>query len=262
MINQRDHAIVLNITPHGESDKIVTLYSSELGRITAIAKGAFRSKKRFVNKLEIFTSLQIMYRPPGRGSLFFLSEAELLKPRLSLRTSYPRFIAAAYINELTQRFNIDEDPDPDLFLLLDWALDSIESGMPPLKAAALFLLRLLDICGYKPLLKQCRNCGNTARQNTKFTLSPGNGSIICNYCQKIRQDTPLTIYPRTLNFLLHGQQTELRRLGLLGLPPDASFQAITTLHHYSIHLLQQDIRSWNQLKNTTMKSMKNMKLKT
>jgi DNA repair protein RecO (recombination protein O) len=248
MIDQRSKAIVLNITAHGESDKIVTLYSNELGKITAIAKGAFRSKKRFVNKLEIFTSLQIMYRPPGSGTLFFLSQAKLLKPRLSLRTSYPRFVAATYINELIQRFNIDNDPDPDLFLLLDWALDSVNTDTP-LKTVTLFLLRLLDICGYKPLLRQCHSCGRTPQQNTKFTLIPSSGSIICNYCRKIRQNTPLTIYSKTLNFLNHGQQTELSRLDRLNLPPAACFQVINTLHHYSLHLLQQDIRSWNQLKN-------------
>lgn len=246
MIEKCSEAIVLNITAHGESDKIVTLYSRELGKITAIAKGAFRSQKRFVNKLEIFTSLQIMYRPPGRGSLFFLSEAELLKPRLALRTTYPRFVAATYINELIQRFNTDNDPDPSLFLLLDWALDSINTEAP-LKTATLFILRLLGICGYKPLLKQCHNCGRTARQSIKFTISPGNGSITCNYCRKIKQDTPLTLYPRALNFLHHGQQTELYRLGCLNLPATDCFQAITALHHYSIHLLRQDIRSWSQI---------------
>ncbi len=252
MIDKYSHAIVLNITAHGESDKIVTLYSHDLGKITAIAKGAFRSKKRFVNKLEIFTSLQITYRPPARGSLFFLSDAELLKPRLTLRSFYPCFVAAAYINELIQRFNINEDPEPNLFLLLDWTLDSIDTGKQTLKTVALFLLSLLDICGYKPLLKQCSNCGRKPghnTKNTKFTLSPANGSILCNHCQITRQDTPLTLYPRPLNFLYNAQQTGIDRLNRLNLPEDASFQAVNTLHHYSTHLLQQDIHSWKLLKN-------------
>lgn len=249
MIDKSSQAIVLNITAHGESDKIVTLYSNELGKITAIAKGAFRSKKRFVNKLEIFTSLHVMYRQPSRGSLFFLSQSELLKPRISLRTAYPRFIAAAYINELIQRFNTDNDPDPGLFKLLDWALDSISTDGSPLKTATLFLLRLLDICGYKPFLRQCRSCRKMPRQNIKFTLSPSNGSITCNYCLNVREDSSFTLYPRALNFLNHGQQTELCRLSRLDLPMSDCFQAINALHHYSVHLLQQDIRSWSQLKN-------------
>ncbi len=54
-------AVVLNCYDHGESDKIVTLFCQNIGLITGIAKGANRSTKRFVNKLELFTLLHVYY---------------------------------------------------------------------------------------------------------------------------------------------------------------------------------------------------------
>ncbi|NOQ45602.1 MAG: DNA repair protein RecO, partial [Desulfobulbaceae bacterium] len=85
MISRRTRGIVLSVSAHGESDKLVTFYSPDLGRSTGIAKGAKRSKQRFVNKLEEFSLLQIMYRPSRGSGLLFLSEAELDRAFLSLR---------------------------------------------------------------------------------------------------------------------------------------------------------------------------------
>ncbi len=64
MTLQSTCAIVLKVAEHGEADKLVTCYSRELGRMTGLAKGAKRSSRRFVNKLEEFSLLQLFYRPP------------------------------------------------------------------------------------------------------------------------------------------------------------------------------------------------------
>jgi DNA repair protein RecO (recombination protein O) len=251
MTNRQSHAIILKVTSHGESDKIVTLYSPDLGKITAIAKGAKRSKKRFVNKLEPFTLLHIFYRTPQRGSLFFLSEAELINAYLSLRTSYPRYITAMFINELVQRFCGEHDPDPAVFTLLNWAFDSLKNANPPDKTATLFLLRLLGFCGYQPQLDGCSSCHRPLEQtkSKNFTLYPGNGSLVCARCHKIQPDSTLTLSLQTLKFLHSAQQMQLRQLNRLQLPITTTNESLHALHNYSRHLLQQDIHSWNQLKS-------------
>ena len=60
-------AIVLKVNDLGESDKIVTFYSKQAGKIAGIAKGAKRSKKRFSNKLEMFSLLEVQYDDRGRS---------------------------------------------------------------------------------------------------------------------------------------------------------------------------------------------------
>lgn len=250
MTNRRSHAIVLKVTAHGESDKIVTLYSPDLGKITAIAKGAKRSKKRFVNKLEPFTLLHIFYRQPKRGSLLFLSEAELIDAYLSLRTSYPRYVTAMFINELVQRFSGEHDPDPAVFTLLTWAFDSLDNENPPAKTAALFLLLLLGLCGYQPQLDCCSSCRRSLEQTKSrfFTLYPGNGTLVCGYCHKIRPDSTLTLSLQTLKFLHSAQQMQLQQLNRLQLPMKTTNESLHALYNYSRHLLQQDIHSWKQMR--------------
>ena len=80
---QTTRGYVLHIAGYGEADKLVTLYSNDLGRFTAIAKGALKSKQRFVNKLEPYSLLSLFYLPPRTSSgLYFLEEAELLAANL------------------------------------------------------------------------------------------------------------------------------------------------------------------------------------
>ncbi len=251
MTSRRSHAIVLKVTAHGESDKIVTLYSPDLGKITTIAKGANRSKKRFVNKLEPFTFLRILYRPPTRGSLFFLSEAELINAYLSLRTTYSRYVTAAFINELVQRFTGEQDPDPAVFALLDWAFRSLDQGSFPAKTATLFLLRLLGLCGYQPQLSHCSSCLRPLEQSADFTLYPGNGTLLCTRCRSTKSDSSLTLSLQTLKFLHSAQQLKLQQLDRLQLPRTTTDQALGALYNYSRYLLQQDIHSWKQLRQVT-----------
>jgi DNA repair protein RecO (recombination protein O) len=251
MTDQPSLAIVLNVTSYGEADKIVTLYSREFGKITSIAKGAKRSRQRFVNKLEPFTCLEISCRPPKNGSLYFLSEAELVNAHLSLRTIYPRYVAATFINELVQRFSGDQDPDPAVFTLLAWAFDSLEQNEDPSKITSLFLLRLLGICGYQPQLDHCGSCRKSIEQGAQFTLYPGNGTLLCESCRRNMEDSSFRLTRQTLKFLHSGQQLQLRRLNRLQMSKEMAYQALAVLFNYSRHILQQDIHSWKQLKKIT-----------
>ncbi|MGW8193663.1 MAG: DNA repair protein RecO, partial [Desulforhopalus sp.] len=92
-------AIVLDCIDHGESDIIVTLFCLDGGRLSAIAKGAKKSKKRFVNKLEIFTFLHITYQRKSSTSLAFLAEAELHTGFVNIRSNLELYTIASIIRE-------------------------------------------------------------------------------------------------------------------------------------------------------------------
>ena len=93
-------AIVLRVNDLGESDKIVTFYSRQEGKMAGIAKGAKRSKKRFSNKLEIFSLLDVLYDDRSFSGLVRIAEAELLSPFMHLREDYERYVSAVLACEL------------------------------------------------------------------------------------------------------------------------------------------------------------------
>jgi len=248
MNNCRTRGLVLSVSDHSESDKIVTFYSPDLGKATGIAKGAKRSKKRFVNKLEEFTLLNLRYTPPKRDGLLFLHEAELENAFLSIRTTYPRFVAAAFTGELTLRFTREHDADPFIFSLLIWALQGLENGRNPLEICALFHLRILGAAGYQPILDCCGFCGEAVRAGQNYSLHSGGGSLVCNTCRSIMKGWTSTISVQTLKFLHHAQHVEIANLERLRLSSKNIQETLEILHKYTLHLLQHEIHSWHQIK--------------
>ncbi len=110
-------AVVLREIDHGDSDKIITFYGLNSGRLTCIAKGAKRSKKRFVNKLELFTALDLTYVSKGKG-LSRLEQAETVAHFPQLRNDSRRYLAACLIAELLFYWVKENDPDPESFALI------------------------------------------------------------------------------------------------------------------------------------------------
>lgn len=251
MNNSRTRGLVLCVSDHSESDKIVTFYSPDLGKVTGIAKGAKRSKKRFVNKLEEFTLLRFFYTPPKRDGLFFIREAELENAFLSLRTMYPRYVAATFIDELTLRFTRDHDPDPSIFSLLLWAMTGLENGRAPKEICALFLLRILGAAGYQPLLDRCGFCGISLQPGQSYVLHPGGGSLVCRDCRKTVKGEGASISVQTLKFLNHAQHVGLANLERLRMSKKNVEEALEILHRYTLHLLQHEIHSWKQVRSLT-----------
>ena len=240
--------IVLHIADYAESDKLVTLFCKELGRVTGIAKGAKKSKQRFVNKLEEFSCLRIYYRPPkNQMGLLFIAEAELLCSFLSLRKKYQRFVAAMYICELVLRFSSDNDADPNLFVLLQWALNALNEDHVPWKIATLFHLKLLSITGYRPYFDRCAGCQKNVSQGRWYTLVFGSGSLLCDLC------TPRTLHGverqghlsvQTLKILENAQRAGVERLNRLQLSNQTAREALPALYQYTTHLLQHEVQSW------------------
>lgn len=248
MSNCRTLGIVLHSTDHGEADKIVTFFSPDLGRVSAIAKGAKRSQKRFVNKLEEFSLLQIMYRPARGDGLLFLSEADLENAYLPIRTHYDRYVAAMYAGELTLRFTREHDPDPEIFTLLAWAMEELAEGRDPLAVAAFFHLRLLGAAGYEPQLDRCGLCGATVASGRDYALHAGRGALVCARCLSEQRGAVLPLRMQTLRVLQHAQRPRLKDLSRLRISRNSALEALHILHRYTQHLLQHDIHAWHQVR--------------
>ncbi|HBI14284.1 MAG TPA: DNA repair protein RecO [Desulfobulbaceae bacterium] len=248
MSSGRTRGIILHVSDHGEADKIITLYSPDLGRVTGIAKGAKRSKKRFVNKLEEFSLLQIIYRPARGDGLFILSEADLENAYLSIRTHYDRYVVAMYAGELALRFTREHDPDPEIFSLLAWTMQELTEERDPLAVAAFFHLRLLGAAGYEPQLARCGLCNAPVENGRDFALHVGRGTLVCARCLNEQREAVLPFSMQTLKFLQHAQHADLKNLTRLRLSRNNALEALRILHRYTQHLLQHDIHAWSQVR--------------
>ena len=86
----------------GESDKIVSFLTESHGKLTGIAKGAKRSKKRFVNSLEPFSFVSLNFQDRSQNSLAFILSCELQKSYKNLIASLEKITFASYYVEITE----------------------------------------------------------------------------------------------------------------------------------------------------------------
>jgi DNA repair protein RecO (recombination protein O) len=247
MASRNMTAIVLRVSDLGESDKIVTFYGRETGKIAGIAKGAKRSKKRFCNKLEIFSLLDVLY-VEGRSSLVRISEAELLASFMSLRQDYGRYVSAALACELLYYWSRDYDADRDVFALLLWTLESIDKGLPPLLVQIFFQVKLYTLLGYQLHLGDCSRCAADGPPGKPYVFHPGRHGLLCNKCSPslpAREMIPLSL--NTIKLLRSAQDLPLEKLNRLRFSDTSIREALQLFKGYGQYLLQREIAAWDFL---------------
>ena len=205
MREERTAAIVLRTRVHGESDKIVTFLTQDWGKITGIAKGAKRSRRRFVNVLEPFTHIRLRFRPSRADDLAFILGCELLQAFRRPSQDLQRFALASYMVELADVMVAGQEAGQEIYALLLHALASLEA-LSPLPALFLpaFELRLLVELGYAPNLRTCHVCGTSvfprAPDEPALLFSPSLSGLLCPRCDT-QGGATFRLSPATLRLL-------------------------------------------------------------
>jgi len=146
-------AIVLQVRKHGETSKIVTVYSRAYGRISVIAKGARELKSKFGGALEAFTLANIVfYYKKERPGLYLLSKAETVRSNAGILNSLERIQAASELAELLIRTLHDEEENEQLFNLLSDTLAEMSGATTEETVSAFslyFFLRFIELSGFR-----------------------------------------------------------------------------------------------------------------
>lgn len=236
-------ALVLDCIDHGESDVILTLFSQTSGRLSAIAKGAKKSKKRFVNKLELFSFLHITYQQKADNSLAFLSEADLYTSFLHIRQDLERYCIASIIREFLLIGIKEGEPDTKIFSLSLWALHKLDEQLPPQTVLPLFLIRFFDYIGYRPDLQFCVHCQSPVKKENQYSFQTLQGGVSCSGCNP-QQQGGISLSHGTMKILQSAQDQPLERLHRLKISGSILEEALSLLHDYGRHIFQRDIVSW------------------
>jgi len=229
-------ALVLRIVDFGESDRIAHLLTPATGRITVIAKGAKRSKRRFPGTLDLFHLLAVRIERRRPTSLARLEQARLLDAWTELRRHPRRFALACHVVELVDRLAPEG-------LGAREARPLFEATLAALRAAALrdpdprlrtFLeLRVLEAVGLRPELRRCVRCGRDALEGGAATVAfhVGEGGPLCAPCRG-SDATTLSLHPGTLRALEQGLRLPIERLDRLSLGREPTAEARALLERF------------------------------
>jgi DNA repair protein RecO (recombination protein O) len=175
----RTEAIVLRRRDFGEADRILTLYTPDRGKLSAIAKGVRRLTSRQGGHVELFTHASLLLAE-GRN-LDVVTQAETLDAFPGLREDLARTTYAYHVAETTDRFTREGMSSPATFHLLCDSLAAIALADDASLAARYFELRLLDLLGYRPELHACPECGRILElEGNAFGMEAG--GVLCPAC--------------------------------------------------------------------------------
>ncbi len=232
----------------GESDLLVVLLSPKWGRFTAIAKGARRSKRRFVNALEPFTLLRVHLRGGKPGLAPFLDQADLLDPWEPLRLDPWRFALASYMAELMESFAQPRSGE-ELFALFLEALEVLSKTEPDISLKLSFELKLLEATGFLPELKRCVRCQKAGNSLLGFSLEEG--GAVCRVCL---QERDVVLSPKGIGLLRTLPGYPLTKLNRIQLSDEVLLQAAGLIEKFLVRILGYEIKSlriWKELRRLT-----------
>jgi len=170
-------AVILKTRDLGEADRLVAFFSQSEGRLTGLAKGARKSRRRFVNSLEPCSLVQMTLRV--RKSLVWIEASKLIEPYAALRMDLERWFLAALVCEIFLEMTPEGEPQEKWFDLLEVTLKHLSSDREPLNVILLFILRFLDAGGYLPALDECHVCKAPLQSSRFWCWHTRKGSLSC-----------------------------------------------------------------------------------
>jgi len=176
-------AIVLKTTDYGESDRVVALFSEEHGRLSAFARGARASRRRFGGALEPFTLVAAELKERPGAELWGLESVAVRRAFGGIRGELPRIACAGYACDLARALVRDHQPHPDLFADLVALLERLDEAPARPESLRAFELLALRHAGLSPRLDACARCGAPLPEPPEGMAFSPEGGLVCRACR-------------------------------------------------------------------------------
>jgi DNA repair protein RecO (recombination protein O) len=182
-------ALLVKRVEYGEADLVLTLFTERFGRVSALARGARKSTRRFAGALEPMHTLEVRLEERPERELFGLREARITTPRRALTSELARMEAAGKALGWLRRAAPARTPEPELWHAIESLLDrlaetgSVDAG----RVLAAAGLRMLAMLGWGLDFERCVSCGKACPQGQAGLVDPTRGGLVCRSCGGARQ---------------------------------------------------------------------------
>lgn len=173
--------IILNSRPMGEYDRIVGIFTEDLGRIDCIAKGARSFKNRFGGSLEPFTHCRLGLFRKRHGSFFRIESADIVASFSEVREDLDLLLHSSSMVDVLRKITPLEDPNRSIFALLLRSLERISAGDHIDNILFFYQIQILNLCGLGLRFDGCVKCSRAVAAPT-ITVSIAEGGLICPVC--------------------------------------------------------------------------------
>lgn len=206
--------IVLRVSNYKESDKMLTLFSREWGRVEALARGCRKPTSALLASTDVLCCAQFGFHiKEGR---YYVTQAEPKTNFYDIRKNMNALMMALLLLEICEKTVMPAEPNGRLFALLAGALYALANGGDAKRVFLYFAYKMLDILGLRPMLDRCVVCGKPAANKLNIAL----GGAVCEDCPG--EEVPAGYLEKIAEIL----QTPSKNIGKSKLPFDAAFYAL------------------------------------
>ena len=172
--------IVIKETTYKENDKIITLLTDKLGKISCIARGAKKTNSPILaNSQYLVYSEFVLYKSK---KFYYINTGEVINNFYNLRIDFDKL---NLIFELTRIINNVTDENQDTEKILKLFLNTIyviEKQKKDINVViATFKIKLFDLLGFAPRTTVCSNCNNPLENNVIYYDYVSN-RFLCENC--------------------------------------------------------------------------------
>ena len=171
--------VVLSEVNYSETDKILTILTYNLGKISCIAKGARRIQSRFLASSQLFAFSDFLIFK-GSGDAYYINSAELIESFYSLRTDFDKIQCAMECAKFTKENILENEVSINIIKLVlntFYILTVEDKNIELIKN--IFFIKMCCYLGYVPNFSKCTNCGKTEKLVAFSIKSRG---IKCDEC--------------------------------------------------------------------------------
>lgn len=164
-----------------DSDRIVTLLTEDYGKISALARGARKSQRRFGGALQPYVLMNADFRE-GRGELAHLERVSVDRSFHGILRSLEAIGAAGAALAVIRERIPDREPEPVVFDAAVRFLEALDEHAPTEEALLTLQIRVLNVLGFSPTLDRCVGCGKVPAPGRAASFDASRGGIVCRAC--------------------------------------------------------------------------------
>ena len=195
-------AVVLSDMPHGETSKIIRVYTKDYGRVSLIAKGSRKLKNRFGGSLDPLNHVTIVYYYKDNRDLHLITQCDIIESYPGVKEDLEKLSIGLSIAEILVTLVLEEESNRTLFGLVVKTLTALETVEKNYDNFYLyFLTRFLQISGFGLHAQRCQNCGTEMNAQSAF-FSISRGGLLCKSCSQA-ESNQTRILAETVQVLKH-----------------------------------------------------------
>lgn len=223
---QKCEGIVIRTTDYGETNKIITIFTREMGKVGVMARGAKKPSSRLTSSTQLFTYGHFLFqKSSGLGAL---QQGETISSMRGIREDIFLTAYASYIAELLDKSTEQREPNPFLFELFSQTLQLLNEGVDPDILLHIFEMKIVNVLGLYPQLDSCVNCSS---KDGTFHFSIRENGFICHRCFEI-DPYRLQISQGAAKLLRLFYYFDLERLGKVTVKPETKAEIKTVIDSY------------------------------